>query len=312
MRNTSSLVINGDFIQNLKCTRCGSSGTFEKKENTSYDSTFRCKTCGYPYYVKDGILNTLAPFDDNYWDNLYTKGLKGNPIHRTKQIRLVDKTLNNLPNSLLYFALVDLLRQVKAKFKVSIELGCGTGVYSLLLTKMRIVDVTILVDMSLPALKVAQNIFDAFKEKAFFVLADVTNLPFANKCFDFSLSGGLIEHFRGKQLRQIVSEHCRIVSNVACQFPAPTPCYWLQRNIISALNFGWPFGYELPLTTDMVKRLFQIENFQLKANSYHDMMSVLLTRATLPFNFLALPKQKGLLNKMTATESVMYFVQSAF
>jgi ubiquinone/menaquinone biosynthesis C-methylase UbiE len=203
------------------------------------------------------------------------------------------------------------MRQVKAKFKVSIELGCGTGVYSLLLKKMRIVDLTVLVDTSLSALKVAQNIFDVFKEKAFLVLADATNLPFADKSFDFSLSGGLIEHFKGKQLRQIISEHCRVASNVACQFPAPLPFYWLQRHIISALNFGWPFGYELPLTCDMVKSYFQRENFQLEASSYHDMTSVLLTRLTLPFSFLTLPKQKGLLNKITATESVMFFVQSA-
>jgi len=312
MKPIFSLVINDDFIQKLKCTRCGSLGTFEEKRNKLSDCTLRCKTCGNNYYVKDGVLNTLNTFDDNYWDNLYTEGFKGNSTHGSKQlIRLIDKTLNNLPNSLLYFTLVNLLCHFKTKFKISIELGCGTGVYSLLLKKMRIIDIPILVDMSLPALKTAQNIFDAFGEKALFVLADATSLPFVDKCFDLSLSGGLIEHFKGEQLSRIVSEHCRVVSSVACQFPAPTPCYWLQRGYISALNFGWPFGYELPLHRDTVKYLFETEQFQLCAESYHDMMSTLLTRATLPLNFNTLPKQKGLLNKLTTTESVMYFVQEA-
>jgi ubiquinone/menaquinone biosynthesis C-methylase UbiE len=176
---------------------------------------------------------------------------------------------------------------------------------------MRIIDVPILVDMSLPALKIAQNVFNAFEEKALFVLADATNLPFVDKCFDLSLSGGLIEHFKGEQLSRIVSEHCRVVSSVACQFPVSTPCYWFQRGGISLLNFGWPFGYELPLPRNTVKYLFEKERFQLCADSYHDMMSTLLTRATLPLDSITLPKQKGLLNKLTTTESVMYFVQEA-
>ncbi len=302
---------NDDFIQKLKCTRCGSQGTFEKRSNGLSRCTFCCKVCGNNYYFKDGILNTLSKFDDNYWDNLHTTGLKGNSVHGSKLIRLVDKTLHNLPSSLLYFALVDLLSERKVRFKVSVELGCGTGVYSLLLKKLGLVDVPILVDMSLPALKTAQNIFDTFGEKALFVLADATNLPFDDKSFDLSLSGGLIEHFKGKQLNRIVSEHCRIVTNVACQFPAPTPCYWLQRDCISILNFGWPFGYELPLQRRTVKHLFETERFQLCDVSYHDMMSVLLTRATLPMKSIVLPKRKSLLNKLTKTESVMYFVQEA-
>ncbi len=309
MNSIFNLALNDDFIRKLKCTRCGGQGTFEEKRNKLYDSALRCKTCGNNYYVKDGVLNTLNIHDDNYWDNLYTEGIKGNSVHGSRLIRLIDKTLNNLPNSLLYFTLVNLLFNFKTKFKISIELGCGTGVYSLLLKKMRIIDTPILVDMSLPALKIAQNVFDACGEKALFVLADATNLPFIDKSFNLSLSGGLIEHFKGEQLSRIVSEHCRIVSSVACQFPTSTPCYWLQRGGISLLNFGWPFGYELPLPRNAVKYLFEKQRFQLCADSYHDMVSILLTRATLSLDSISLPKQKGLLNKLTTTESVMYFVQ---
>lgn len=264
--------IDDTFLKKIKCTRCGSLGTFEEKRNGLSDYTFRCHVCGNNYNYKDGILDTLNKFDGTYWDNLYTAGLKGNSVHGSKLIRLVEKTLNNLPNSLLYFSLVDLLWHRKTNFKISIELGCGTGVYSLLLKKMRIVETPILVDMSLPALKIAQNVFDAFGVKALFVLADATNLPFGDNCLDISLSGGLIEHFNGERLTKIVSEHCRAVSTVACQFPAPTPAYWLQRNCISLINFGWPFGYELPLPKKTVRGLFEAERFHLSAGviSRHD------------------------------------------
>ena len=309
MKNECSLVINDDFILKLKCTHCGSIGKFEEKASDTYDSMLFCKNCGSFYYFRDGILSTLTKFNYGYWDTLYSKGVKGNSVQGSKLVHLVEKTLNNLPHSLLYFALVDLLRRSKTTFQVSIELGCGTGVYSLLLKKMRIIDVPILVDMSLSALKIAQDVFEALGEKAIFVLADATNLPFANKSFDLSLSGGLIEHFEGASQRKIISEHGRIVTNVVCQFPAPTPFYWFQRGCVNVLNFGWPFGYEVPLSCSRVKQLFQMEGFGLCSNSYHDMISTLLTRAALPFGSLTLLKRKGLINKLTATEIVAHFVR---
>jgi SAM-dependent methyltransferase len=302
------LGITPNLLERLKCNKCGGIHTFVA-EGQAPDRLLSCISCGNHYYFRNDILNTLSSFDDNYWDELYTEGLKGNSVHGDKLVRLVEKTLDSLPYSLSYFALVNLLLKNKAKFTTSIELGCGTGVYSLLLKKMQIVDEIILVDMSLPALKTAQTIFKKFNEDALFVLADATTLPFKNKSYDLSLSGGLIEHFKGAQLNHIVSEHCRVASNVACQFPASTPSYWLQRGGISLLNFGWPFGYELPLPNDIVEALFWTQNFQLCADSYHDMLSTFLTRVTLPMNSSILPKSKSLLNMLMKTESIMYFTQ---
>jgi len=88
--------------------------------------------------------------------------------------------------------IISLFPELKGK-KV-LDIGCGGGFYSLASHRKKCKDIT-LVDVSLVCVKGAKlNLSENTGLNPKGVVADATNLPFRNECFDFVLSIDLIEH----------------------------------------------------------------------------------------------------------------------
>jgi len=201
------------------------------------------------------------------------------------------------------------INNIGVKFGISIEIGCGSGYYSLMLKKLGLVEDCVLLDSSFSALKIASQLFRISGEDAFFVLADGLEVPFADKSFDLSFSGGLIEHFRGSEQRKLVSEHCRVAESVVCQVPTHSLFYWLQRGVITLLNAKWPFGYESPVSSEQLESLYRNEGFQLRSFGYHDFITMLLFRLSVRFRHASPIQKKSILNRLTRTEISAHFTR---
>ncbi len=303
------------FLGCMACPVCKGIGCLDMgsaagNDAQSSDSSLICRICDSSYPIKEGIL-VLTPnggAETTYWDRLYSEGVKGNPIRSAEEISLfLSRSLKDTRSLCAYYPLVGLLERLSARFECSIEIGCGTGVYSLLLKQLRIVDNPVLVDTSISALRTAQRVFEQFQETGCFILADGSQLPFVDQSFDLSLSGGLIEHFRGAEQAKIAAEHCRVARHVICQIPAPTPFYWLQRGAITLLNGGWPFGYEKPLSVRHMRALFEDSLIEVRAISYHDSLNIVLFRLSTRLKYLKNLVRKTVLSQLMATEIVVYF-----
>ena len=87
-----------------------------------------------------------------------------------------------------------------------IELGCGSGSNSLILSKMFNLDSITLVDSNDKALEIAKNTFRGSRIKTNFLRKDVLKMNLRKK-FDLVHSEGLVEHFYGKDLNRIFKKH---------------------------------------------------------------------------------------------------------
>lgn len=297
-------IIDEALLKIIVCPVCRSKCTLKGKK-------ICCSMCGRIYPIVDGIP-IMLPYKLNQtsWDNLYEKGVRGNPVYGVDKTEYsLRKILNNLPPAISRLPAVELLYNQKSTFKLksSIEIGSGTGGSSLLLKKLGLVENVILVDTSMHALKLSRKLFDRFGESAYFIAGDGLALPFDNNYFDISISCGLLEHFKGNNKQKIVSEHCRVANNVLCQVPAPSFAYWLQRYIITLLNHGWPFGYEKPISDKEMENLFFKNGFKIKLTGYHDMLSVFYFFLLYRFNLK--PLRKTPINRLFKTDVVALFVR---
>lgn len=289
----------------IKCPNCKHIGNFEIIIKSDSEYSLFDKHCGKEFMSNKGILNLIGRRASTQWDKLYKMGIKGNPVRTAEDL---DHLLSDMPPSLSYFPLVELLNDMGVTFKESVEIGCGSGIYSLLLKTLGIVkEPPVLVDTSYNGLLIAKKLYEIRGEKALLILADGLDLPFADKSFDLGLSGGLIEHFADSKQQRIISEHCRVAKNVICQCPTPSIPYWFQRAFVTLLNAGWPFGFEVPISYDKLVTLFKREGFKLGGHNYHDLLSMFLFRSSLQFRFIKPLKSKWILNKLLKTEIVCYF-----
>jgi len=207
---------------------------------------------------------------------------------------------------LTYFSLGRLAIKSGIRCNNSIEIGSGTGTYSLWLKKLKIINNAYLVDVSENAIKASQELFRELDEKAYFVLADGLALPFRDKSFDLSLSGGLIEHFDEEERQNIVHEHCRVSNKVLCQIPLNNPAYWVGRYLQCLFYRGWPFGYEKPSSLREIEKMFSAENFLVEFVSYHDLLTAAAFRLSKKFCERNPLKNKGYVNKIFRHEVVVY------
>jgi ubiquinone/menaquinone biosynthesis C-methylase UbiE len=74
----------------------------------------------------------------------------------------------------------------------AIELGCGTGKNSLLLTNLNVRP--LLFDFSSETVRKSKEMFEAANKEAAFVVGDMRYLPFKDACFDFAHSDSTLEH----------------------------------------------------------------------------------------------------------------------
>jgi ubiquinone/menaquinone biosynthesis C-methylase UbiE len=123
------------------------------------------------------------------WNKLYENS-KLKDIENRINLGLKDKK-----NLVIYYPWLNLIIKNRLKFKRSLEVGSGTGSYSLILKKLGLVEEVYLFDWSEESLKLAKKLFEHYGEKAHFIQGDAKNLPFKDNFFDLTLSGGLLEHF---------------------------------------------------------------------------------------------------------------------
>lgn len=246
----------------------------------------RCSACSNAYAISDSILHASSKSGKKHWDEEW----QNTDYEATK--RLVARALSTMPASLSYYTLLRMIKRNAKRALACVELGCGSGTTSLLLKKLGIAKSACLVDASPAALRIAQRLFRDFGEECDLIQADARNTPFRNKAFDLSLSGGVIEHFRGAERGRIVAEHCRIAGSVALQVPQDCKAYWAYRNAVTLLNGGWPFGLEIPYRRAELASLFAQNGYGIVDVDYHNLLTssmFVLAKKPVPKTILSSP-----------------------
>lgn len=218
-----------------------------------------------------------------------------------KKIRLM---LNNKKLLYAYYPIARILKRNNKEFKKSIELGAGTGQFSLILKKLGFIDEVYLVDVEKGALDIAKKLFNEFGEKCNIIHSDLFDLKKDKKTkkdkkFDLCFSGGLIEHFVGAEQREVVKIHLDLAEEVIFQFPYDSKTYWAMRNLITLREGKWPFGYEYPLSKkDIFRLIYEVNegsncrvgmdgmgvkcnSWAIKDEDYHYLQPIILSK--IPF-----------------------------
>lgn len=298
-----------EFVRKIRCPECRKNDFNVKMQNekTGIKGYIACNSCKSKFHIHDGILYLQTHIkEETAWDNVYIENIKGNfQTNQDDLINTLNSSLKEKKSTLVYYSLINLISKTNMLFNYSLEIGCGTASYSLLLKKLGYIQKPVLMDTSIVALKTAQLMFRRFDQDAYFIYADALETPFLTKSFDLCLSGGLIEHFKGLEQNKIVSEHCRIAHTVICQFPTNSISYWIQRIGIILLNGKWPFGYEKPISLINAKKLFNNENCEIISYSYHDSLTALFFRLSRKYRLIKPLKNKTFVNTLFKTEFVL-------
>lgn len=155
-----------------------------------------------------------------------------------------------------HYPVVRLLAGLDLPLGTSIELGCGSGAFSLVLARLGLVEEVTLLDYSKAALRAAGKLFSRFGVDCNLVHSTIDSAPFEARSFDLALSGGVIEHYRTAGERAAcLAAHLELGRLAFVQAPLSSPFYWMSRSVYTALNRGWPFGYERPVTRRELRRL---------------------------------------------------------
>lgn len=186
--------------------------------------------------------------------------------HWNKFFKKQNKTIIKLLEMPVWQSYKRLLKNenMAAKPRV-IELGCGTGLISLLLAKNYNAKIT-LVDYSNSALNLAKKLFKKEGIKANFVKKDFFKLNLKNK-FDLVHSQGVIEHFKDRKQKKLVGLHRKFLKKNGIAIilaPRPSIYYKLWRGIIEAIKGEWLFGYEKPIKKDEGIKLIKSQGLKIK------------------------------------------------
>lgn len=276
-----------------------------------YKGSILCKVCKNRFYFKSGILIANFPHipKRNHWDRLYdgSVGIRGNFVSSMKDLdRNIEKLISNVDIAQTYLPIVKVIKDFfNRKINYSLEVGCGTGSYSIVLKKLGLISNVILLDSSYSALESAKRTFDTFNDFGMFILADGMNMPLVDKSMNLAFSGGLLEHFDKKRQKKLISEQTRVSTHVICQVPINTIFYNFQRKIIELLNKGWPFGYEKPLSIKYIQELFNENKLIIKKTAYRDFFTAFLFRFSVKYGCSTLFVRKQLLNKLLKSEAIV-------
>ncbi len=148
-----------------------------------------------------------------------------------------------------------LLKEVDLKSPKIIELGCGSGRTSLALAKLFNGEVT-LVDNSKAAIRKAKQTFYNQNVNTKFIIGDLFSLKLEGG-YDLVHSEGLIEHFKERQLNELVKLHsslCNPEGYVIIFAPTLSKTYKIWRFIQERLGV-WYYGDEKPMLEGELKTL---------------------------------------------------------
>ncbi len=155
----------------------------------------------------------------------------------------------------------------------SVELGSGTGKISLAFAKLGVE--TVLIDSSKEALSLSRKIFEKNltkdqMKKVHFINGDIIDIKFLQNIanhfnqFDFSISSGVAEHFVGKDRKEVVLNHLRLLKNGGLAFIAvpnhQSPHYWIHRKICEAR--GGMLCEETPFSKSEMKYILGKNNYK--------------------------------------------------
>lgn len=233
-----------------------------------------CPHCRRRYPVTQGVLRMLPSGVETryqYWAELH-KAIDYSGVTRLFRTRFEYPA----PFLLTYHRMAALGRKSGLKGLTALELGAGSGSYSLSLVHFGVVKESWLLDISLESLLGARQVFRDFGLQPFLIQADIHRLPFADGAFDLTLSGGLMEHFVGPEQQALVDENCRVSRRIFCQVPSSTPTYWVYRKLLTWWWGKWPFGFEVPLKTARLKALYAGAGAVPDAWEYSNLASALL------------------------------------
>lgn len=231
----------------------------------------KCARCGETYGVESGGILRMIPAQNllryAYWETLHAG------VNAKSQVALYEKRFAFSKAVLdAEFCLPRISRKAGwGPYESSLELGCGWGIYSLSLAKAGLLREIWLLDISVSALKGAQAAFRHFGFEPFLMQGEIHHLPFADRAFEVSLSGGLYEHFVGEEQQHLVKENCRISSKVLNELPVGSLSYWIYRKFFTWKWGTWPFGFEVPLTRKRLGILYENAGAQVKAWDYHNL-----------------------------------------
>lgn len=238
----------------------------------------RCPRCKQSFPVIEGGILQMIPKGDlsryAYWETLHSE------VSAEQVITAYQRSFSQKQAFVeTYYALPRISRKLNWRYKDSVELGCGWGVYSMSLARAGMVDQVWLLDISISAMKGTHKVYKAFGLKPFLIQGEIHSLPFRDDAFDVSLSGGLYEHFVGEEQEALVKENCRISRRVLCQLPEGSLAYWIYRKLVT-LKFGkWPFGFEVPLTRRRLRELYEAGGVRIAAWDFHNLASAILFAA---------------------------------
>lgn len=128
--------------------------------------------------------------------------------------------------------------------KTIIEVGCETGVSSLILSNE--FDKTLL-DLNPQAIELAKKLFYSYGMAGNFIVADMFDMPFEDGSFDIVFNAGVVEHFKKSELRRAFREYSRILASdgvMIIGFPNQFSIPYKTAQWVRMLWGRWIFPYE--------------------------------------------------------------------
>lgn len=143
----------------------------------------------------------------------------------------------------------EILKCTSFQGKTVLELGCGTGRLSFLALEAGAREAT-LVDSSTKALNLARQ-FIGKKTNARLIQSDLRQLS-PDLCADIVLSSGLVEHFKGAELDQVLQSHRdRAKEKVVILVPASPHWNDIRMRLPSSHD---EYGWQKPFTKRALRK----------------------------------------------------------
>lgn len=212
--------------------------------------------------------------DVETWDAVYNSE---SDFQRSTSISWLEAGLKDNRLLYAYYPVARLAKKIPEPVGKSIEIGCGSGRYSLVLKKLGLIRDAVLLDFSTSALDSAERLFKYFGETCTLIHSSLDDMEFEAQSFDLAFSGGLVEHFRTTaERRKYIKAHTDTARWTIIQAPAYSTGYWVQRMIITLIKRGWPFGFERPYSNKELLAIADDIGVSLEAIDYQYFLNFLI------------------------------------